>query len=82
MKTNGMIDSPPAMAAPGLATPPSVSSAADTRPASSSQNAGTSSSVARVMARHALCGGPSGCMPGAGHGGQPFTEPAVRPRTK
>ena len=59
--------------------PASSSSASATSPASIGQKAGTSTSVASVIARHFLCGGeraPSGRQ------ASPFTEPAVRPRTK
>ena len=68
------------------------SDAPATSPASSAQNAGTSSSVASVIARHLRCGdsgsmprdAPSGVESGSRRprGSQPFTEPAVRPRTK
>ena len=62
MNTNGTSERPNAIAAPGLAMPPSSSEATVTSPAIIAQYAGTSSNVARVMARH-FRWGDSGAAP-------------------
>ncbi len=54
--------SPSAIAAPGLGMPPGFGDAIVTSPMSNAQQAGTSTSVASVIARH-LRWGESGSMP-------------------
>ena len=73
------------MNAAGFATPSPSSDATETSPMSVPQNAGSSTSVAIVIAFHFCCGDsgahprPTGDCPRPAH---PFTDPAVRPRTK
>ena len=90
MKTNGMTASPKAMAAPALGAPSASSLATATRPAMIAQNAGTRTRVATVIARHFRCRierlDPAGLAVASANvdkrHDQPFTEPAVKPRTK
>ncbi len=70
----------------GVGDAASSSDATDTSPMSIPQNAGSSTIVAIVIAFHFCCGD-SGAMPAerdrtAHPPAHPFTDPAVRPRTK
>ena len=81
---NGTSASPNAMNAAGFATPSPSSDATETSPMSVPQNAGNSTSVAIVIAFHFCCGD-SGAIPADRDRFDPlhpFTDPAVRPRTK
>ena len=75
--TNGTSASPNAMNAAGFATPSPSSDATDTSPMSVPQNAGTSTSVAIVIAFHFCCGD-SGAMPRPTGDPPPLTPSPIR----